>query len=89
MPKTKNHRTNEAKAQEVLDELWIEKLIPFALKVGEITKDADEYTLHFHDARLRTAFVLMLEGEAFRDAVRSSVLKRVAKISGPLKGWHN
>ena len=77
--------TLEAEAQQVLDELWSEKLIPFTLNVGKITKAAAEYTIHFYDSRIRTALVPLTEGHSFRDMVRSAVLERVAKISGPLK----
>lgn len=77
--------TLEAEAQQVLDELWSEKLLPFPLTVGEITKASAEYTLHFHDSRIRTAHVPLTEGHSFRDMVRSAVLARVAKMSGPLK----
>jgi hypothetical protein len=75
----------EAEAQQVLDELWSEKLLPFALTVGKITKASAEYTIHFHDSRIRTAPVPLTDGHSFRDMVRSAVLDRVAKISGPLK----
>ena len=34
--------TIEAEGQQVLDELLNEKLIPFALNVGKITKDSGE-----------------------------------------------
>jgi hypothetical protein len=77
--------TLDAEAQQVLDELWREKLIPFALNVGKITKTAGEYTIHFHDSRLRTALVPLVEGHSFSDLVRAAVLERVAKMSGPLK----
>ena len=77
--------TIEAEAQQVLDELWSEKLIPFALTVGEITKAPGEYTIHFHDSRIRTARVPLTERHSFRDMVRSAVLDRVSKVSGPLK----
>ena len=77
--------TLEAEAQQVLDELWAEKLIPFALTVGKITKAPDEYTLHFYDSRIRTARVPLTKGHSFREMVRSAVLERVAKMSGPLK----
>ena len=77
--------TLEAEAQQVLDELWTEKLIPFALTVGKITKAPAEYTLHFYDSRIRTARVPLTKGHSFRDMVRSAVLARVAKMSGPLK----
>ena len=77
--------TLEAEAQQVLDELWSEKLTPFALTVGKITKAADEYTIHFHDSRINTAHVPLLEDQSIRDMVRSAVLARVEKITGPLK----
>jgi hypothetical protein len=81
--------TLEAEVQQVLDELWSDKLIPFALNVGKITKTAAEYTIHFHDSRIRTARVPLTEGHSFRDMVRSAVLARVAKMSGPLKNSPN
>ena len=70
--------------QKVLDELWNEQLIPFVLTVGKITKDDNEYTLHFHDSRIRTAHILVSEGHPFIDLVRAAVLDRVARMSGPL-----
>ena len=75
----------EAETQQVLDELWKEKLIPFTLKVGKITKEPAEYTIHFYDSRIRTAHVPLTEGLSLRDRVRSAVLDRVAKMSGPLQ----
>ncbi len=79
----------EQEAQQVLDELWSEKLIPFALSVGKITKSAAEYTIHFHDSRIYTAHVPLIEGHSFRDSVRIAVLDRVRRISGPLKNSRN
>lgn len=76
--------TLEAEAQEVLDELWSEKLIPFALNVGKITRAVGEYTIHFHDSRMHSARVPLTTGQSFRDMVRTAVLARVAEISGPL-----
>ena len=77
----------EAEAQQVLDELWNEKLIPFPLSVGRVIKVADEYTIHFHDARMRTAHIQSAQDHSFKDAVRAAVLERVSKLSGPLKDW--
>jgi hypothetical protein len=74
----------EAEAQQVLDELWEEKLIPFSLNVGKITKASAEYTIHFYDSRIRTAQVPLTKGQSFRDMVRTAVLARVDEISGPL-----
>jgi hypothetical protein len=84
---SENPRSIEAEVQLVLDELWNENQIPFALSVGKVTKDTTGYTLHFHDARLRTAGVVLDKNNSFRDLVRTAVLARVAKMSGPLKDW--
>ena len=77
----------QAKAQEAVDRLWNEQLIPFALTIGKITQDLDEYTIHFHDSRLRTVQVCFSEGKLFPELVRAAVLARVAKMSGPLTNW--
>lgn len=79
----------EAEAQRVLDELWKEKVIPFALNVGKITKGAGEYTIHFYDSRMYTVHVPFIKGQTFSEIVRIAVLDRVAKISGPLKNSGN
>jgi hypothetical protein len=81
--------TLESEAQQVLDELWSEKLIPFALQVGEITRSIGEFTIHFHDSRINMARVPLSKGDSFRYMVRSAVLARVVKVSGPLKNWPN
>jgi len=81
--------TLETEAQQVLDELWNEKLIPFSLTVGKITKGIGSYTIHFYDSRIRTARVPLTERSLFRETVRSTVLARVTKMSGPLKDWTN
>jgi len=81
--------TLEAEAQQVLDKLWSERLIPFTLNVGKITKAYGEYTIHFYDSRIHSARVPLTCGHSFRDLVRSAVLARVAQLSGPLKNWPN
>jgi hypothetical protein len=85
---SKNPRSIETEVQQVLDELWNEEEIPFALSVGKVTKDSTEYIIHFHDARMRTVCVPLGDDHSFRDLVRTAVLARVAKMSGPLKDWH-
>lgn len=74
----------EAEAQQVLDQLWGEKLTPFALTVGKITEADGEYTIHFHDSRIYTCSVPTANGSSFSEMVRAAVLARVAKMSGPL-----
>jgi hypothetical protein len=80
--------TIEAEAQQVLDELWSEKLLPFVLNVGKITKGIGEYTIHFHDSRIHSARVPLTKGQSFRDMVRAAVRARVEEMSGPLD-WPN
>ena len=80
--------TIEAEAQQVLNELLNEKLILFALNVGKITKDSGEYTIYFYDSRIHSARVPLTKGHSLRDLVRSAVLARVEKMSGPLKNQH-
>ncbi len=77
----------KAEAQQVLDDLWSEELIPFALTVGRITEASADYTLHFFDSRISTAHVPFTKGQSFRDGIRAAVLDRVARMSGPLTKW--
>jgi hypothetical protein len=77
----------EAEAQQVLDQLWREQLIPFQLSVGKMTEKSGEYTIHFHDSRIFTVCVPLIEGHSFSDSVRTAVLERVEKVSGPLTDW--
>ncbi len=80
---SENPHSIETEVQEMLDELWNENRIPFALTVGKVTKDPAEYTIHFHDARMRTASFPLNPDRSLKDLVRSAVLARVAKLSGP------
>ena len=77
--------TLEKEAQQVLDELWKEKLIPFKLSVGKISKLSGEFVIHFYDSRIWTARVPLNKGESWAAMVRAAVLNRVSKLSGPLK----
>ena len=70
--------TNSPEAEQVLDELWSEKLLPFALNVGKITKATAEYTIHFHDSRIHAAHVPLTQAQSWVEMVRVAVLDRVA-----------
>jgi hypothetical protein len=76
--------TLEGQIQRILNNLLGEGLIPFALNVGKITRKTDEYTIHFYDSRIRVAVVPLVDGEPLDDLVRSAVVARVRKMSGPL-----
>ena len=72
-------------AQQALNELWKEQLVPFKLTVGKIVvDDSSGYTLHFFDSRLRSVSVHWQAGQSFKDQVRAAVKERVARLSGPL-----
>ena len=76
----------EADAQQVLDELLRQGLLPFALRVGElIYKQPSRYKVRFHDSRIRSVKFSWAEGESFTEIFRAATLNRVAKMSGPLQ----
>ena len=78
-----NALTLEAQAQEVLDELWGKRLIPFKLNVGKLSGASDPYIIHFHDSRIFTAHVPLNQGQSWKEMVRVAVLARVAILWGP------
>jgi hypothetical protein len=75
----------EVEAQQVLDELWGERLIPFAMKVGKITKAPGKYIIRFHDSLIPAARVPLTEGNSFKYLLRAAVLARVPQKSLTLK----
>lgn len=74
----------QLEAQQVLDELWSQELLPFQLTAEKISKEPDEYTIHFFDSRMRSVCVPRAIDSPFKSLVRTAVLDRVARMSGPL-----
>ena len=75
-------------AQETLDELFTESLIPFKLSARAVEAiGLREYIVRFHDSRLRSVDVSWQEGLSFKEVVRAAVLDRVKRMRGPLKGF--
>jgi hypothetical protein len=74
----------QAEAQQVLDELWKEQMLPFQLTAEKISKEIDEYTIHFFDSRMRSVCIPRAIDSPFKESVRIAVLDRVARMSGPL-----
>ena len=73
-------------AQETLDELFTQHLIPFELSARVIDSiGREEYIVRFHDSRLRSVDVSWREGQSFKEVVRRAVLDRVSRLSGPFK----
>ena len=74
-----------AEAQQTLDELFTEQLIPFKLSACLVESiGREEYIVRFHDSRLRSVDVSWRQGERFKDNFRTVVLERVKRLSGPL-----
>jgi hypothetical protein len=73
-------------AQQGLDELFAEGLIPFELSAHGIDSlGYDEYIVRFHDSRLHSVDVSRREGHSFKELVRTAVLERVSRLNGLFK----
>ena len=71
-------------AQQALDELFNENLIPFRLVAHALESvGSEEYIVRFRDSRLPSVDISWLEGKCFKVAFRAAVLDRVERLSGP------
>jgi hypothetical protein len=74
-----------AQAQQSLDELFSEQLLPFKLSAGRVAYiGVEEYIVYFDDSRLPAVNISFCEGESFKDVVRAAVVERLVSISRPL-----
>ena len=72
-------------AQQVLDDLMKEGLLPFKLRAGEmVSEGSGKYTILFHDSRIRSTTFTMEAGQSFKEAIRAATLARAERMSGPL-----
>jgi len=77
-----------ARAQETLDELLSEHLIPFELTAQKVNADGTgEYEVPFYDSRIHSIRFSCKDGGFFKEAVRAAVLDQVKRISGPSQSW--
>ena len=74
-----NHRSE---AQQAVDELLSEHLIPFELRAEIVDAEDSEYTIRFFDSRLHSVTVLWEIGQSFKGLVRAAILDRVSRF-GP------
>ena len=80
----------QAEAQQVLDELFNQRLLPFKLCAYRIESiGLEEYRVRFYDSRLRSVAVSWPPDQSFKGAFRAAVLCRVKRVSGPLPLTHN
>ena len=76
--------TQKYEAQQALDELFSERLLPFKLSAHKVEAiGLQEYIIHFHNGRLNSVIVSWYPGLSFKDVCRTAVLERV-RLSGPL-----
>lgn len=70
-------------AQETVDELWAEQVIPFKLTAYRVeAREPGHYTVHFSDTRLPLLFVYWNpEKESYKRAVREVVERTVGRRS--------
>jgi hypothetical protein len=75
----------KAEAQETLDELFNEDLIPFELSARKLDTIApDEHRIRFYDSRLHSVVISCSKGLGFKKVFRAAILDRVKRMSGPL-----
>ena len=76
--------TNELlrlEAQQTLDELFAENLIPFRLSARVLESiGMDEYIVRFYDSRLRSVDVSWQPGQPFKTVFRAAILARVGRL---------
>jgi hypothetical protein len=83
---TTTEENMKLKAQETLDELFLEGLLPFKFSARVIDYlGLEEYIVRFHDNRLRSVDVTWRTGLPFKDIFRRAVLDRVSRLGGPLR----
>jgi hypothetical protein len=68
-------------AQQTLDELFAESLIPFKLSARVVESiGEEEYIVRFHDSRLYSVDVSSQPGQTFSTVFRAAILDRVARL---------
>ena len=72
-------------AQETLDELFSERLIPFKLTAYAVNTEGREYVIPFHDSRLHSVRFSWTDSRSFKEVFRSAVLDRVKTLGTPFK----
>ena len=75
-------QNHQAEAQEAIDELLSEHLLPFKLKASKVAcEDPAGYTVWFFDSRLHSVIVPWNVGQSFKTMVRAAVLDRVSRFN--------
>ena len=72
----------KAEAQQALDELFRESLLPFELHARKISSiGLEEYIIYFYDSRLHSIDITWCQAECFKNVVRAAVLERIGRLN--------
>jgi hypothetical protein len=75
-------QNHKAEAQQAIDELLSEHLLPFKLRANKVAcEDPAQYTVWFFDSRLHSVIVPWNLGQSFKEKVRAAVLDRVSRFN--------
>lgn len=78
---TKEIEAMKLGAQQTLDELFADGLIPFALSARVVESiGGREYIVRFHDSRLYSIDVTWQRDRPFKPVFRAAILDRVARL---------
>ena len=72
-------------AQETLNELFSEHLIPFKLTADDVKIEGGEYVICFDDSRLNSLRFGWTDNRSFREAIRFAILGRIANMRRAMK----
>ena len=68
-------------AQETLDELFVQALIPFKLSASNVESiGMEEYIVRFNDSRLHSVDLSWKTGQSFKSNFRAAILGRVTRL---------
>ncbi len=72
-----------AEAQQALDELFSERLLPFELSAERLDSiGGEEYIVRFRDRRLRAIDVSWPQDQSFKDVFRTAIVERLGRMRG-------
>jgi hypothetical protein len=74
---------HKAEAQELLDELFRNRVLGFKLTVFLVEHlGGEKYIVRFHDSRLPSIDLSWHESQAFKDIFRTAMVNRLDRMSG-------
>ena len=77
-------RKYQADSQQILDDLFHQRLIPFKLVAHTVTqKCPGEFRIHFYDSRLHSVVVGGEKNQSIEHQVRTAVLLRLSGRPDP------